>query len=191
MEDFIYLIDGEDHSRVHKRAFEHDGCIIDIGCASWNWSNKFLGEKRVIGVDPFETTIPQGAELFKGAVGATNGITWMNYSSWASSITNNIGDIFNTTMFPLTNYKTLCKLYNIDKVSVLKMNIEGSEYPLLHSMDTEDFENIDQIIISFHNWLNPRWECLTRSSFNLLGEVGFELHCINWEYRWYLGLKKY
>jgi hypothetical protein len=191
MENFIQTIEGQDYSRVHSRVFEHEGCIIDIGCVTWDWSNLFLGKKRVIGIDPFETTTPEGAELFKGVIGATNGITWIDYNDWGSSITNNKGSIFNTTMSPMISYKTFCQLYNIDKVSILKMNIEGAEYPLLHSMDIEDFAKIDQIIISFHNWINPNWEYLTRSSFNLLGEMGFELHCINWQYRWYLGLKKY
>ena len=190
MEDLIELINGADYSRVHKKVFEHEGCVIDIGCVTWDWSSTFLGKKRVIGVDPFEPRIPEGAELFKGALGPTNGINWMDYNGWASSISNNKGNVFNTAMFSMVNYKTFCQLYNIDKVSVLKMNIEGSEYPLLHSMDTDDFANIDQIVISFHNWVNPKWEYLTRASFTLLGEMGFELHCINWQYRWYLGLKK-
>lgn len=191
MEDLVELIDKTDYSRVHKRVFEHEGCIIDVGCASWNWSSAFLGKKRVIGVDPFEPNIPKGAELFKGALGPINGITWIeNNKGWASSLTDNKGNIFNTNMFSMINYKTFCQLYNIDKVSILKMNIEGSEYPLLHSMDIDDFANIDQIVISFHNWMNPKWEYLTRASFTLLGEMGFDLYCVGWEYRWYLAIKK-
>ncbi len=191
MEDLIELIKGVNYSRVHKRVFEHEGCIIDIGCVTWDWSSNFLGKKRVIGIDPFENTIPEGAELFKGVIGTTNGITWIDYNDWGSSIINNKGSIFNTTISPMINYKTFCQTYNIDKVSILKMNIEGSEYPLLHSMDIDDFENIDQIVVSFHNWINPKWEYLTRASFVLLSEMGFELHCVNWQYRWYLAIKKY
>jgi hypothetical protein len=191
MEDLIELIEGVNYSRVHKRVFEHEGCIIDIGCVTWDWSSSFLGKKRIIGIDPFENTIPEGAELFKGVIGTTNGITWIDYNNWGSSIINNKGSIFNTTISPMINYKTFCQTYNIDKVSILKMNIEGSEYPLLHSMDIDDFEKIDQIVVSFHNWMNPKWEYLTRASFTLLGEMGFELHCVNWQYRWYLAIKKY
>jgi hypothetical protein len=190
MENFIETIEGESYSSIHPRALEHEGCIIDIGCYDWNWSNFLIGKKRVIGVDPFESRIPEGAELFKGLIGTSNGITGLNFNNHASTITNNNENILDSSLFPVLSWKTFCKKYDIDKISILKMNIEGSEYPLLHSMDLEDFEKIDQIIVSFHNWLNPNWEYLTKHSFGLLGDMGFELYCINWQYRWYLGLKK-
>jgi len=34
----------------------------------------------------------------------------------------------------MISWKNFCKLYNIDKISILKINIEGGEYPLLNSI---------------------------------------------------------
>ena len=60
MEHWIQTIPGENYSRIDPRAFEHDGCIVDLGCVHWNWSAPFIGKKRVIGADPFEETEPAG-----------------------------------------------------------------------------------------------------------------------------------
>ena len=65
-----------------------------------------------------------------------------------------------TIEIQMLDWKTFCNKFEIDKVSVLKLNIEGSEYPLLHSMDSEDFSKINQIAVSFHDWMNPKWRNL-------------------------------
>lgn len=189
MGTLIETIEGCDYSRIDTRAFEHDGCIVDIGCATWDWSSIFLGKKRVIGADPFETSIPEGAELYKGVISSITGVTWINYNEWGTSLFNSDSNIFNSTTCTSMNWKTFCQEFKIDKVSILKMNIEGSEYPILHSMGASDFEKIDQIAVSFHNWLNPDWEYLTKMSINMLIELGYEVNCINWPYRWYLATK--
>lgn len=47
MGNLIQTIPGENYSRVDDRAFSHDGCIIDLGCVHWNWSQPFLGKKEL------------------------------------------------------------------------------------------------------------------------------------------------
>ena len=153
----IQTINNQDYSLVHDYAFQHDGCIIDVGCLGWDWCDKFIGKKRVIGVDPFETATLEGTELFQGLLGPFNGKSSLDFQQLGSSaMIENSQD--NTQQFNILNWKTFCKTFNIDKVSVLKLNIEGSEYPLLHSLDKEDFEKIDQIAVSFHNWMNLEYQ---------------------------------
>jgi len=185
----IQTINKQDYSLVHDYAFRHDGCIIDVGCLGWDWCHKFIGRKRVIGVDPFETDTPEGTELFQGLLGPFNGKSSLDFQGVGSSAMaeNNQDD---TPQFDVLNWKTFCKTFNIDKVSVLKLNIEGSEYPLLHSLDKDDFEKIDQIAVSFHNWMNGSWDLLTESSIELLKKAGFEIECIYPRLGWYLAVKK-
>jgi hypothetical protein len=89
----------------------------------------------------------------------------------------------------MISWKSFCEMYSIDNISVLKINIEGSEYALLNSMDASDYRKIDQIVISFHHWLNPEWGLLTEASLNLLRLNGFDIIKTYSRWGWYLALK--
>ena len=185
----IQTINNEDYSLVHDYAFKHDGCIVDVGCVGWDWCNVFIGKKRTIGIDPFETHTPEGTELFQGLLGPFNGKSSLDFQGIGSSAMSETSQD-DAQQFDVLNWKTFCKNFNIDKVSVLKLNIEGSEYPLLNSLDKSDFEKIDQIAVSFHNWMNSSWDLLTESSIDLLKKAGFEIECIYPRLGWYLAVKK-
>lgn len=187
MKDLIETIAGHPYSRIHSRAFQHDGCVVDLGCYDWLWSNMLIQRKRVIGADPFETRIPNGAELFKGVVTSNDCLIKMNNAGLASQISNS--EYESLESYQGLSWKSFCKKYNIDKVSILKMNIEGAEYPLLHSMDSDDFLKIDQLIISFHDWMNPNWKQLTDASMYLLKQHGFKTIQDLGLYGWHMLLK--
>ena len=180
-------IEGLLWSVVDPKLYEHDGCVVDVGCLYWNWSKVFLGRKRFIGVDPIEKECPEGAELFNGLLGPFNSSVSLSFNNDSTKI--NTSDDHEQQNYNMISWKTFCKNYNIDKVSILKLNIEGSEYPLLHSMDSEDFSKIDQIAISFHDWLNPNWKHLTSSSLFLLKENGFTILQTFDKFGWYLAIK--
>jgi hypothetical protein len=57
-------------------------------------------------------------------------------------------------------------------------------------MDTDDFKQIDQIAVSFHDWLNPKYKNLTESSLVLLKKSGFKIISIYKPYGWYLAIKE-
>jgi len=184
----IQTIKGEDYSSIDSRVFEHDGCVIDVGCLRWDWSYSLLGKKRIIGVDPFEQETPRGTELFQGILGSVNGVVEIDAADCNSSVTNI--NSTNLQKVECITWKTFCKKFNIDKISALKLNIEGSEYSLLHSMDVKDFDKIDQILVSFHDWMNKDWEPLTKSSLALLESMGFEVNPVCEKAGWYLAIKK-
>ena len=144
-------------SRVHPRFMQHDGCIVDLGCAGWNlafedktsdnWAGYFFSKKRVIGVDPQEK--PNiNAELFKGFVS--------NFSGKAELISNGIAASIKKSCngnYEVLSWKDFKNKFAINSIAILKINIEGSEWDLIDSFDDEDFYEIDQICISFHYWL--------------------------------------
>jgi len=186
-------ISGELWSVVDQRLFEREGCVVDVGCLKWNWSSILMDRKRVIGVDPIEPYCPPNAELFRGLLGPNNCKVKMNSEivDDGKAIDNSLGSLNNDSEYSdMISWKSFCEMYSIDKISILKINIEGSEYALLNSMDASDFSKIDQIVVSFHDWLNPEWRLLTEASLNLLRLNGFEIMQTFSPFGWYLALKK-
>jgi hypothetical protein len=179
MIDLIETMEGQLWSAVDRRIFEHEGCVIDVGCLKWDWSGMLIGTKRVIGVDPIEPDCPHNAELFRGLLGPNNCRVRMNPTVDAGcdkAIDNSLYSLDNDSeYFNMISWKSFCEMYSIDNISVLKINIEGAEYALLNSMDALDYRKIDQIVISFHHWLNPEWRLLTEASLNLLRLNGFNI----------------
>lgn len=170
-------------STVDTRYRAHGGSIVDLGCLYWDWSQHFIQEGfHVVGADPQEREIP-GAILFKGVVGATDG----NCQIEAAGAVAKVGTA--GEWYPQMSWKTFCKAYNIDRVAILKINIEGGEYPLLNSMDAEDFSKIDQITVSFHEWLWPEQRAQAEATRRLLELNGFNLMKIDTPYGWWLATK--
>lgn len=180
-----------DYSTIDDRIFTHDGVVCDIGCKGWDWCASLVGKKRIIGVDPYEEVAPKGWELYKGVLGACHGKVFISHENDESSIMVQASDKHNWfEVVEMRSWKVFCQVYSIDRVSLLKLNIEGAEYPLLNSMDLGDFDKIDQIAVSFHDWINPKWKFLTQASHHLLLANNFELAHVASQYGWYLYLKK-
>jgi hypothetical protein len=137
----------EPHYLFHPRVWAHEGCIIDLGCSGWDWSGCFLGKKRVIGCDPSESQIPEGAELFKGFVGNFSGRIRYDDGN-QNRISGLIKGNTEAEMIPL---EELLRRFKIESVSLLKMNIEGMEYDLLIHLKKPV---ADQMVISFHDYLS-------------------------------------
>jgi hypothetical protein len=185
MSNLIQTIPGQDFSLVNDRCLSHPGCIVDIGCLGWDWSKFFIGKKRVIGVDPFEDAIDQ-TEIFKGCIYNFNGVMKLTNNDIATSMFGG-----GNTLVGVITWKSFLMSFGIDSISVLKINIEGAEYELLKSMTSEDFKMIDQIAISFHDWLNPEWETDTKDCLKYLKKNDFEIKQIFPQWGWYLATKRY
>jgi hypothetical protein len=185
MKNLIQTITGQSYSQVDSRVFDHDGAIVDLGCMHWDWSKIFIGKKDVIGADPFEKKCPSGVRLFTGAVLPFDGKIKMIKDGDASRIAS---EPIEGDWIEGISWKNFCTMFDIQNISILKMNIEGSEYSLLHSMDADDFSKIDQLAISFHDWLNPSWRNLTQSAIHLLNLHGFEVELIG-PYGWHLAVR--
>lgn len=148
-------------SRVHPRFEKNNGCIVDLGCLGWNqnfldktsdnWAGYFFGKKRVIGVDPQESP-NEHCDFFKGFISNFSGKADLSGNDSIQSTCKKIIPSPNGNYEVLT-WKDFCVRFNINLISILKINIEGSEWDLLESFEKEDFSSIDQICVSFHNFL--------------------------------------
>jgi FkbM family methyltransferase len=183
-------IEGEPWSTFDWNSIFDNGCIVDLGCLYWDWSKYWLGVKRVIGVDPFETSIPEGAELFSGVLGPLNRKITMDKPN-NNEIEGTVNyDSGSGVQFDMLSWKTFCEKFNIDEVSILKINIEGSEYSFLDSLDESDFSKIRQIVISFHDWLNADYKEFTEKSIRLLQKHGYIVISTHFPHGWYVCVKK-
>lgn len=167
-ESFFETMPGYPHSTLHTRVWDHPGVIVDLGCEGWDWCAIFLGKRRVIGVDP-DLRVPPcpGAELMQTQIGAHNGITSFQ------------GDTHVTAPAgaPQVSMWAWPRFYkaSVDSkgIAALKINIEGGEWPLLASMDEDDFAPIDQIAVSFHDFAWPRMAKSTHASISHLESLGY------------------
>lgn len=187
----LETINGQSYTKVDKRALTHKGCIVDVGCSGWDWSSYFIGKKRVIGIDPYESAI-SNVEFFEGLLGPVNGKALIHRNGADSTIIGDM-DLDNSTdyvEFPMLNWKTFCKKFNIDSVSVLKMNIEGAEYSLLHSLTSEDFKKIDQIVVSFHHFSDDTLKESTNATIQFLENHGYTATLLDERFGWYLFVSK-
>ena len=191
----IQPIAGEAYSTVDDRCLTHPGCVIDLGCLNWDWCKFFLGKKRVIGADPFEKPIA-GAELFQGVVAPFTGTVEMTVDHQAATGFTGIQALTSPKftgvkqIAPALSWQAFCERFKIDSISVLKMNIEGAEYPLLASLRACDFAKIDQIVVSFHDWMVPEWRGNTAAMLSLLSRQGFNVQVTGAHLGWHLASKE-
>jgi hypothetical protein len=184
MENLIRTIEGWDYSTVDGRCFENEGCIVDLGCRDWDWSRIFIGKKRVIGVDPFEKQILD-TEFFKGIIDTYDGQTKiLDVGIGTSSRFNSSGE-----SVEVKAWNTFIKEYNIGKIAILKLNIEGGEYDIIDNFSDDDFDNIDQIAVSFHENINNEFIGRTEKTLKLLELKNYKVIKTNEEWYWYLAIK--
>lgn len=188
-------IDVNKWSRVHPRFIDNEGCVVDLGCLGWNrdfddktsdnWAGFFFGKKRVIGVDPQETPNDK-SELFKGFISSFSGKANLTQNGIGGQMVQDLNG-----KFDVLTWSDFKKKFKINNISILKINIEGAEWDLIQSFESEDFETIDQIAISFHDFI-PEFRNkhnLTETCINKIISYGYSVIDLG-IYGWKLFIKK-
>ncbi len=175
---------GKGHQRFHPRVFDREGPILDIGCLGWDWSKKFAGKKNVVGYDPQETLEPEWAELHSLAVSIADGtMMWRDREprTGVGAFTGGINDkLFQVDALSFRNVLTT------HSPSLVKLNVEGMEYALLSSVQ---HPVADQLIVSFHEFFNKRWQKLDEKFVDWLS-TWYEPTQINAIWGWWVFLRK-
>lgn len=171
-----------DWSTLDDRVWEHPGAVVDLGCDPWDWSRVFLGRKRVIGVDPFAAPV-DGAELFRGVIGPDEGTTTISVDGDASTILRPKAG--SQTVVPMITWDIFRTRFAIERIAVLKINVEGSEYDIIRQLAKTKFEGIDQIVVSFHDFVWPDLARQTAASLETLKQGGFTVTPTNTMWRWF------
>ena len=146
----------------------------------------------MIGVDPCEKQVPKGAELFEGIIGRADGTTTIPVL--VSSRTESVGCflpdgckwITGKRTVDMLSWATFLKRFKVDSISILKLNIEGMEFPLLKQIGDPQ---ADQLVISFHDWKPAFSKKDTEAALNHLSQ--WYDYCLTSDNStWYLFLRR-
>jgi hypothetical protein len=176
----------EPWTRLHRRVLETPGAIIDLGCATWDWSRRFFGTKRVVGADPFETD-PKivGVDLFQGVVTTVRGRVLISREGNGSSTRSTS----NAVEVEAITFADLLDRHHVDEVAALKINTEGSEYELLIAMSEKQLARIDQIAVSFHDFNGLGSPAATEAVISFLSRW-YDVASIDDRWSWYLLVRR-
>ncbi|MEM3265824.1 MAG: FkbM family methyltransferase [Thermoplasmata archaeon] len=172
---------------VYKDNFKERN-VIDIGMSNGDSSIYFAmnGAKKVIGVEPFpesfnlakinveNSKMKDKIILINKALSFENGktelITLKNYPNANSIDESNMVTINDSRESILVDEITLddiIQMFDGEDIYLLKMDCEGCEYKVLHSVNKTLLKRVKKIILEFHNGV--------QSIDKLLYEAGFKV----------------
>lgn len=149
---------------THRLNYELNGnsLIVDVGGYFGNWSEKIIKKYncKAIILEP----IKEYYESIKVKFGDTPNIKVLNYGLFSKNLKTNItidGDsssIFKKSEdnqeVTLTCFLDFIEQNKIDKIDLIKIDIEGSEYDLLEDILTNDYHHkINNLQIQFHTYI--------------------------------------
>lgn len=184
-EDLIGL--AEPWTRLHRRVLQAPGSVVDLGCLTWDWSSRFFGTKRVIGADPFETDPRvEGVELFQGVVTVVRGRVQISREGTGSSTHSSSNVIVEV---PAITLGDLLERHQVTDIAALKINTEGSEYELLINLSEPLISKIDQIAVSFHDFVGIGSARSVAAVLDYLRNW-YDVVMIDGRWSWYLCVKR-
>jgi FkbM family methyltransferase len=171
--------------------------LLDLGANVGGFAAEFLDEypaARVVLVeaDPYLVGMLQqrfvdhsGVRLFGGLVGPS---CQAEVSFHLSRIPegNSVLREFSETWSPgesreirveMTSLPRLLELSEIDRVDLLKVDIEGSEWDILESFSPELYALVDQLTVEFHDFLDPALRGRTEACIARLHRLGYRSEC--------------
>jgi len=143
--------------------------VIDIGANAGLFTKLCLdsGVKKVYSIEPNKRSLENLNYIFKNDHRVTvidkavhteckKIIIYSNpINSTISSVNKNhiVNEGFETeeNEVDTITISELIKFYNLNKISLLKMDIEGAEYEIFNKLESDVFEKIDSFLIEFHD----------------------------------------
>lgn len=173
-----YDLKNEEKLRIDSYNPSKNDLIVDVGSFDGMWIKKFLNkhkECRAICYEPSKTFFEKSIEILKNH---SSRITLNNFGlsdkTYQTSFNNNLGV---ASQEDLNNGNEIVQLVDItrefekiDKIHLLKMNIEGDEYKCLESLVKNGLlHKIENMQIQFHA-VGTKEETIERY-LNLIKEI--------------------
>jgi len=172
--------------------FQNLNLVLDIGANNGVFIEKMLlaGAKKVYGFEPNPNALSNlnyrygsntKVKIVDKAVSDTNGKCQFFYHPDNSTISafnkNHISfhlpekEIIN---FDVETVKldSFCNAENIDFIDLIKVDVEGAEYMILHSLDLNFYRNVKYLLIETHENTNDK----VKNLISYLRNFGFEIN---------------
>lgn len=88
---------------------------------------------------------------------------------------SSIFNYFNGTVHDIVSISlnTIVRENKLDKIDILKIDIEGSEYEILEEIDDELLSLVNQITVEFHDFIDPSLKTKTEYILQRMKSKGF------------------
>ena len=152
--------DAKNHSSTTFK-LSKNAIVFDAGAYVGAWSEKII-KKYNCNIYAFEP-VPQFYKKALNTLQKYNNVKVFNYAIGGNTRKDNIslakdGSAINKHGKLTVDVKSICdiiKELNIEKIDLLKLNVEGSEYEILDSMISNDILGIcNTYLIQFHRTIN-------------------------------------
>jgi len=174
--------------------FNEDSIVVDLGANVGQFSKIFseiFPYKKIILIEADSNLIKdiksnlkdiKNVKIINAAVG--NELKekvdfYLSKDSESSSLNKNFRDIFGINDKPnFVNVKMITidkifKMFDIKKIDLLKIDIEGSEWDILEKFSKKEFEQIEQISVEFHDFIDPSLRYRTKKCIKRLKKLGY------------------
>lgn len=148
---------------VWTRPLNAESVIVDAGAHRGEFSTEIhrrVGSRCIlIEANPTlaaQLQTPSCGSVFHAALAATDGTANFVFrdNPEGGSITARAIDEDNaTTVVETLSLATVCKRVGVERVDLLKLDIEGAEFPLLEQTPESILSDIGQITVEFHDFL--------------------------------------
>lgn len=151
---------------LHEASIDAQSIVLDVGAYTGEWA-QHLAERYDPYILAFEPDPQNYATLQKKAainpkltpipygLGDKDEVVQISISSMGSSIFNNPNaqTTKNTAEAQIHAIDSAWKMLSLSKVDLMKINIEGAEFPLLERMiECDMLKSVDSFMIQFHEW---------------------------------------
>lgn len=157
-----------------KNQFEY-GTFIGIEASPINYekikhlnnNNTFIVNAAICSEHRDDKEISFVAAINDGSIGSFV----FDESSIALAKSENIIQRFNVSTIKISD---IFEKYNVEKIDLLKVDIEGAEWELLESLDELLLNKINQISVEFHDFIDPTKKNSTKEVVKRLKSFGYK-----------------
>ncbi len=174
--------------------FNKDSVLVDLGANIGEFSKlllkKYLFSKAIL-IEANPELIKNLKDNFKGKknVNIVNAVAiggkakkvkfYLSKNTISSSIHKEFRDKFgeneNQTQVVVDSIslRKIFKEFNLKKINLLKIDIEGAEWDFLKKFSKEDYKKIDQISMEFHDFIDSSLKYKSDKIINKLKNLGY------------------
>jgi FkbM family methyltransferase len=182
------LLNIKEHTFIDKGFEQNKPIIVDLGACLGEFtlavSDLFGGIEKAILIEANPTNFNQIASITNSIKlnafisSDSNGFQKFNEDPNSPYNGTSFFDYFEGAIqheIKRISIDQILKDYNLKRIDILKIDIEGAEYDLLENLDINILERIDQITVEFHDFLDPMLKKRTDDLVQRIKSFGYSV----------------